>query len=68
LLLNIIMIMPASQNRSNCAFRCSFLRLVTKPTAKSGLNTRCWFLDTRYWRKYKIYIHIQYQVSRITLM
>jgi hypothetical protein len=38
LLLNIIMIMPASQNRSNCAFRCSFLRLVTKPTAKSGFN------------------------------
>jgi len=32
------MIMPASQNRSNYAFRRSFLRLVTKPTAKSGLN------------------------------
>jgi hypothetical protein len=38
LLLNIIMIMPASQNRSNYAFHCGFLRLVTKPTAKSGFN------------------------------
>ncbi len=40
LFLNIIMIMPASQKRSNYAFRCSFLRLVTKPTAKSGLKER----------------------------
>ena len=38
LLLNIIMIMPASQNHSNCAFRCGLLRLATKPTAKSGFN------------------------------
>jgi hypothetical protein len=38
LLLNIIIIMPASQNRSNYAFRCGLLRLVTKPTAKSGFN------------------------------
>ncbi len=30
--------MPASQNRSNYAFHCGFLRLVTKPTAKSGFN------------------------------
>jgi hypothetical protein len=30
--------MPSSQNRSNCAFRCSFLRLATIPTAKSGLK------------------------------
>ena len=32
------MIMPASQNRSNYAFHCGFLRLVTKPTAKSGFK------------------------------
>jgi hypothetical protein len=32
------MIMPASQNRSNYAFHCGFLRLVTKPTAKSGFS------------------------------
>jgi hypothetical protein len=64
LLLNIIMIMPASHrqnglrqrrktcseiinfktgylkatNRSNFAFRCSFLRLVTKSPVKSGLK------------------------------
>jgi hypothetical protein len=31
------MIMPASQNRSNCAFRRGLLRLATMPTAKSGL-------------------------------
>jgi hypothetical protein len=30
--------MPASQNRSNCAFRYGFLRLTTDPTAQSGLN------------------------------
>ena len=38
LFLNIIMIMPASQNRSNCALRCGLLHLATKSTAKSGLN------------------------------
>ncbi len=40
LLLNISMDMPSSQNRSNCAFRCSFLRLATIPTAKSGFKMR----------------------------
>ena len=29
--------MPSSQNRSNCAFRFDFLRLVTMSTAKSGI-------------------------------
>jgi len=38
LFLNIIMIMPASQNRSNCAFRCGLLHLATKSTAKSGIK------------------------------
>ena len=38
LLLNIIMIMPALQNHSNYAFHCGFLRIVTKPTAKSGFK------------------------------
>jgi len=38
LLLNIIIIMPALQNSSNYSFHCSFLRLVTKPTAKSGFK------------------------------
>jgi hypothetical protein len=38
LFLNIIMIMPASQNRSNCAFRYGLLRLATKPTAKPGFK------------------------------
>jgi len=38
LFLNII-IMPASQNSSNCAFRCGFLCFVTIPTAKSGLKS-----------------------------
>ncbi|MEE8381131.1 MAG: hypothetical protein V3R78_04555, partial [Thermodesulfobacteriota bacterium] len=36
LLLNIFMNMPSSQNRSNCSFRCGFLRLATMSTAKSG--------------------------------
>ena len=31
--------MPTSQNRSNCAFRHGFLRLVTDPTAQSGLKS-----------------------------
>ena len=39
LLLNIFMNMPSLQNRSNCAFRCGFLSLATKPTAKSGFNS-----------------------------
>ena len=39
LLLNIIIIMPASQNRSNFAFRCGLRRLVTTSIAKSGLKT-----------------------------
>ncbi len=43
LFLNIIMIMPASQKRSNCAFRFGLRRLATMPTAKSGLNV--WYLD-----------------------
>ena len=30
--------MPASQNRSNCAFRCGLLHLATKSTAKSGFK------------------------------
>ena len=38
LLLNIFMNIPSSQNRSNCSFRYSFLRLATTSTAKSGLN------------------------------
>jgi len=38
LFLNIIMIMPASQNRSNCAFRCGLLHLATKPTAEPGFK------------------------------
>ena len=38
LLLNIIMIMPASQKRSNCAFRFGLRRLATMPTAKSGFK------------------------------
>ena len=37
---NIIIIMPTSQNSSNCAFRCGFLRFAKIPTAKSGLK-RC---------------------------
>jgi hypothetical protein len=32
------MIMPASLNRSNCAFHCDLRRLVTTPTANSGLK------------------------------
>jgi hypothetical protein len=40
LLLNIIMIMPASQKRFNCAFRFGLRRLATMPTAKSGLKGR----------------------------
>ena len=32
--------MPASQNRSNCAFRCGLRRLATKPTAKSGFKKK----------------------------
>ena len=39
LLLNISMDMPSLQNRSNCTFRYSFLRLATIPTAKSGFNS-----------------------------
>ncbi len=38
LVLDILMNMPAGQNRSNCAFRNGFLRLVTMPTAQSGLK------------------------------
>jgi hypothetical protein len=38
LFLNIIMIMPASQNHSNYAFRFGLRRLATIPTAKSGLE------------------------------
>jgi hypothetical protein len=38
LLLNIFMNMPSSQSRSNCSFRCGFLRLATTSTAKSGFN------------------------------
>jgi len=38
LLLNIIIIMPASQNRSNCAFRYGLRHLVTMSTAKSGFK------------------------------
>jgi hypothetical protein len=30
--------MPASQNRSNCAFRYGFLRLATDSTAQSGFK------------------------------
>jgi hypothetical protein len=30
--------MPASQNSSNCAFRCGFLHFATIPTAKSGFK------------------------------
>jgi hypothetical protein len=37
LFLNISMDMPASHNRSNCAFHCDLRRLATTPTAKSGL-------------------------------
>ena len=38
LLLDIFMNMPASQNRSNCAFRYGFLRLDTDSTPQSGLK------------------------------
>jgi hypothetical protein len=38
LFLNIIMIMPTSQNHSNFAFRFGLQRLATTPTAKSGFN------------------------------
>jgi len=38
LALDILMNMPAGQNRSNCAFRNGFLRLATMPTAQSGLK------------------------------
>jgi len=38
LLLNISMDMPSLQNRSNCMFRCVFLRLATTTTAKSGVK------------------------------
>ena len=38
LLLDIFMNMPPSQNRSNCAFRCGFLRLATDSTAQSVLK------------------------------
>jgi hypothetical protein len=38
LLLNISMDMPSLQNRSNCTFRCDYLRLATTTTAKSGFN------------------------------
>ncbi len=38
LVLDILMNMPASQNRSNCAFRNGFLRLATMPTAQFGLK------------------------------
>jgi hypothetical protein len=34
------MIMPASLNRSNCAFHRGLRRLATTPTAKSGLKPR----------------------------
>jgi hypothetical protein len=34
------MIMPASLNRSNCAFRYDLRRLATMPTAKSGLKPK----------------------------
>ncbi len=40
LLLNIIMIMPASQNHSNYTFRFGLQRLATTPTANSGLKAR----------------------------
>ena len=43
LLLNISMDMPSLQNRSNCTFRCDFLRLATTTTVKSGLNV--WFSE-----------------------
>ena len=50
LLLNISTDMPSLQNRSNCAFRFGFMRLVTKTTAKSGFDTTfpfyCWFCKT----------------------
>ncbi len=38
LLLNIFINMSASQNRSNCPFRCGFLCLATMSTTKSGLK------------------------------
>ncbi len=42
LVLDILMNMPAGQNRSNCAFRNGFLRLATMPTAQSGLKGKEW--------------------------
>ncbi len=48
LLLNIIMIMPASQNHSNYAFRFGLSRLATTPTAKSGLMEALNFAGKRY--------------------
>ena len=41
LVLDILVNMPAGQNRSNCAFRNGFLRLATMPTAQSGLKGDC---------------------------
>ena len=32
--------MQSSQNRSDCTFRCVFLRLATTSTAKSGLSSK----------------------------
>ena len=47
LVLDILMNMPAGQNRSNCAFRNGFLRLATMPTAQSGLNPEVGLHDLR---------------------
>jgi hypothetical protein len=38
LVLDILVNMPAGQNRSNCAFRNGFLCLATMPTAQCGFN------------------------------
>ena len=46
LALDILMNMPAGQNRSNCAFRNGFLRLATMPYAQSGLKGLKKFLLT----------------------
>ena len=40
--------MPTSQNRSDFAFRCGFLRLATDSTAQSGFK-----FATYNWKKYQ---------------
>jgi hypothetical protein len=45
--LTISIDMPASQKRSNCAFRFGLRRLATMPTAKTGLNQKNEYRNTK---------------------